>query len=180
MLVDDLRYAGLSHLRYKMQFPLVAMEVQWGPGIGYVMADIIALSKKGLLYEVEIKTSLGDLYADAGKEAKHSCLLNTFHAKTPRPASPEGDLPKAMTFKPRRVPGRFYYLVPHSIFDAARKHIHEAHPYAGLMVYSRSIQIMRQAPTLHDELLPIEDQWKLVRAQSATLVRLAAKLRNHR
>src|SRR5882762_10690444 len=148
MLIEDLRYFALKHLRYEKQFPIVGMEVDWSPGVGYVMADVMGISKNGLLYEIEIKVSLGDLYADAGKERKHECLSKTFQRQAPTNCQED---PFSNLW---RVPARFYYLVPGSIAAAAQKHIKESVPYAGLMVYSLGLGVRKFAPKLHSQIVP--------------------------
>jgi hypothetical protein len=183
MLIDDLRYYALQHLRFKMQFPLVAMEVDWSPGVGYVMADVMGISKRGLLYEIEIKVSRSDLYADKGKEEKHLCLNRTYSAKHPEcGVQYTGDRPQpapgSSYWKLTRVPARFYYLVHDTMRPAALGYIRQEAPYAGLLVFgARVLKVQKVAPTLHNEIVPNDEQWAFVRAQSATLVRLAGRLR---
>ncbi len=172
MLVDDLKYRALQYLRYDKQFPLVAMEIDWSPGVSYVMADIMGISKRGLLYEIEIKVSVSDLYADQGKEFKHDCLRKTYESKSPQLCNPGIGF-----ITTTRIPARFYYLVHSTIAPTALKHIRQEVPYAGLIVYGPGLKVRKVAPTLHNEIVPNEEQWAFVRAQSATLVRLAGRLR---
>lgn len=164
----------MQWLRYDQQYPLVAMEVQWSPGFRYNLADIIAISKKGKLVEIEVKTSMGDLRGDLHKKEKHECLARTHEAKIPMACD------NGVWLKSSKVPSRFYYAVPFSIKEQAAAWIAEKVPYAGLISFpfeDAPYPVARLiAPRLHDYILDQVDQWQLVRDQSATLVRLALKL----
>ena len=165
---DEIKTAVIGYLRYKLQFPLVALEVEWRPGVRYVLADVIAVDKKGRLVEVEVKTSISDMRADRGKRFKHEALRKTFDAKKPCQCEAGVD------WKIERIPARFWYAVPVEIADAAADFVRENFPYAGLMVaYPGWVMCRKTAPTLHDHILGPDAQWSLVKAQSASLVRVS-------
>jgi hypothetical protein len=180
----DLKAAILGYLRYQKQYQLVALEVDWNPGHGYVLADIVAVATSGRLIEVEVKTSMSDLRADLGKHAKHSCLRQTHAEKKPMAADctswGASMAPAIKWFVSKKIPARFYYAVPPTISENAHEWIKEMAPYAGLLTTrhhrTSEITVRRVAPRLHEYVLDHADQWELVRCQSATLVRLARRV----
>jgi hypothetical protein len=173
-----MRAAILRWIRMEMQHPLVAMETDWPVGRGYFLADIVVVTKKGLLMEIELKRSIEDLRADKNKLCKHAALQFTLDARAPRTC--DNDSPELMHLKNGicRTPARFYYAVPHELLEKARAIVDASYPYAGLMsiagMYRVAIHVL--APQLHNRILDAVDQWDLVKAQSSTLVRMAMLL----
>ena len=90
-------------------------------------ADMIAITKAGLVTEFEVKVTVADFRADKLKIEKHICLQNTFATKRP------ADMPRLMTGWAREalVPNRFVYAMPEEV---AAKVIDEIPPYAGLLI----------------------------------------------
>jgi hypothetical protein len=98
----------LAYLRYRRQFPIVAVEA--------FQADVLAVDERKFLWEVEVKVSLADLRAD-GRKMKHVGL------KSMSEENPGYGL----------IPNFFSFAVPRDLSEKALAIIDASYPYAGLL-----------------------------------------------
>ena len=154
------RLAMLYYFRYKRQFPLVSCET-WSCGD---RADILAVDKKGFLWNIEVKISVSDLRND-GKKNIHRWARET-------------NRDWEMTVgKTAGIPARFSFALPDDLRTIADPIIRERYPYAGIFFVRnlRQVWAFKSAEALHNRILTEEQSWNLVRAQSGTLVRAMAE-----
>ncbi len=92
-------------------------------------SDFLGYTKAGYLHEFEIKTSINDFRADAGKKKKHQ-LMGMFH-KSPSPTN--------------MIPKRFYYVINGFWLNQS-----DVPQYAGLLICTHGGQIktIKRAPDL--------------------------------
>ena len=105
-LVDTLKYEALLYLRFNPRCELIATEAS------RFNADVMGSNYKNI-YEIEVKISKSDLFADSKK-------------------------PKHLTYSQpltRIRPNIFYYLVPISLMDDALEAIEKLNKHYGLLVY---------------------------------------------
>lgn len=162
MTANEVKVALLEYYRYKRGFPVVAVEAAVA-GWGHV-ADVVCIDKKGLYWETEVKVTLADLRADKQKR-KHVWLQEMRDGK--------------MSHSEYTIPARFYFCVPADLNHTGQavRVVRELYPYAGLMIaYGGRVGVHRQARDIHNCVLQHDEAWKLVKAQSATLVRTFAKV----
>jgi len=161
----DIRVAMLWYLRYKRQFPLVACECSTMGD----RADILAVDKKGFLWNVEIKVSLADLKNDRKK--------NTHKYIAQLRGNGNGDRPLNLFELRSSLPARFYFAFPESLRNCAEEVVSDLYPYAGIFfVYTiNNIQAYRRADELHTQVLGVHETWELTKEQSGTLVRVMSE-----
>ena len=106
-------------------------------------ADILAVDKKGFLWNVEIKVSLADLKNDRKKNThKHIAQLR---------GNGNGDRPLNLFELRSSLPARFYFAFPESLRNCAEEVVSDLYPYAGIFfVYAMNhIMAYRRADELH-------------------------------
>lgn len=163
----EVKVAVLHYLRYKRQFNLVCCEAPCGAD----RADILAVDKKGFLWEVEIKCSLADLRNDKKK--------NVHRFAQALRGNGDGDLSISPDKLYWNYPARFYFAVPSTLRNETLAIASSEYPYAGVFsIYDefRPVHCPRTAEQLHNRVLTEAECWKLVREQSGTLVRAMSKL----
>lgn len=111
-------------------------------GIGYE-ADVLMVTKSGVVYEYEIKTSRADFKKDFTKVAKHK----EYSSKTVK-RNKRGYPPK---------PNHFYYVCKEGLIKKE-----EVPPYAGLIyIKGDKPTVVKKAPKLHKTKLPDLMVWNL-------------------
>lgn len=158
----EVRVAMLQYLRYKRQMPLVACECSTMGD----RADILAVDKKGFLWNVEIKVSLADLKNDHKKNThKH---INQIRGNG------NGDMPANLYELRSSLPARFYFALPYELKDAVLPTVSDLYPYAGVFFVAAVNHVMayRRADELHSQVLGVHETWELTKEQSGTLVRV--------
>lgn len=156
---DSIRWAVASYFRYTLQCPLIAFEA--GSQLNSYsnsQADILAVDRRRLLTEIEVKCSIADLRRDRNK-AKH------WHFK-------QAD---------KRYPTHnFYFAVPNDIANKACLICDELYTYAGIIgsdgLGNYGVGIYRRAKALSYEQLSFKKLLIMVREQSGTLCRLSGKV----
>lgn len=177
---DTVKALTLQYWRYDRQHSLVILE--------YDGADVLTVSKDRFLYEVEVKVSIADLRRDIAK-AKHFILrerlgLDTDGVKAwqwQRLLRSRSLYPGLRRPKPHLQ--QFYFAVPLQLEDKARAVIDELYPYAGLLtgrLYDEPglrygvVELSKRPRRLDDaQRLPVKALVQMVKAQSATITRLA-------
>jgi len=144
-----------------MQCPVVALEVSSNLS-SYSddeRADILAVDKRRLLIETEVKVSLGDLRKDH-KKLKHLAFRNG-----------------SDTWYPTRY---FYFAVPREIANDAKIICDGLYPYAGVLGSNGSnelgVEVYRNAKPLAGKRLTFPQALRITFGQSATVCRLANKV----
>lgn len=161
----EVRVAMLWYLRYKRQFPLVACECSTMGD----RADILAVDKKGFLWNVEIKVSLADLKNDQKK--------NTHKQINQIRGNGNGDMPANLYELRSSLPARFYFAFPWDLKGCAETVVSELYPYAGVFFVGAINHVMayRRADELHSQVLGVHETWELTKEQSGTLVRMMSE-----
>ncbi len=158
MTSTQLKAIFASYWRYIRQCPVVALEASSTlSGWGGELADILAVNKKHMVIETEIKVSLSDLKHDR-KKLKHRRLLND-----------DGTWPT----------NYFYFAVPQDIANAARLICDDLYPYAGLLATASdefNVQSYKDAKRLKGQKLSTPQILRIVYEQSGTVCRLANKV----
>lgn len=157
---DTIKACIAAYWRYQRQCPLVAFEassrLDWGFG---EQADILAVNKERYLIETEVKVSISDLRKDK-KKPRHRFFRDG-----------GGHYPTAY----------FYFAVPKDIANQVKLLCDNLFPYAGVLGCPNStnelaVEIYRNAKHLKGNKLSFKHILYMVRAQSATLCRLARKV----
>lgn len=114
-------------------------------------ADVLMLTKSGMAYEYEVKTSRGDFKKDFTKLAKHKIYSNT-----------KPDIIRGRKY-PRR-PNHFYYACKEGLIDVT-----EIPKYAGLIYVTKDkkLKIIKKAPKLHSHKFTNEMLWSICSAHTA-------------
>lgn len=155
-----IRSAVAAYWRYTRQCALVAFEA---PDLSRnSLADVLVIDGRRQLLEIEIKMSMADLHKDRQKH-KH------WHF-----AKDTGD----------HFTSYFYFAAPRNMANRVSLACDQLYPYAGVLGYSElhcdypsdRISIYREPRRLRARKLSGPDLVRLVRAQSATLCRLAQRL----
>lgn len=162
----------LAYWRFIRQFPLSAVEA--------FNEDVITVSKSRALYITEIKISAADMRNDCQKP-KHIAIRN------------ELGLPQITTDKRNRAdwkrsyitmyPNYFYFAVPKTLLEKARKIREEMYPYAGLISVEPSrrqflghgVTVEIDAQALHKDKLKVRMVSMMVKSQSASLANVFAR-----
>lgn len=160
MKSEQLKAIIASYWRYIMQCPVVALEVSSSLS-SYSddeRADILAVNKKRLLIETEIKVSLGDLRRDH-KKMKHRAFRNGGS---------------------RYIARYFYFAVPRDIANDVKLICDDLYPYAGILGFDGSneygVVSYRNPKPLAGKRLSLPQALRLTFGQSATVCRLANKV----
>jgi hypothetical protein len=165
MTPDELKVAVAEYYRYEKQFPLVAFEASGRLKAWSIdRADVLVLSKKRELIEIEVKVSRADFRRDRDKQ-KH-WLMREHPADYP--------------------PNYFYFAVPIAIANDVSYACDQLYTYAGVLASdgkaphstaaASSIHVYREARQLNDGKLSLLNIAQLVKEQSGTLCRLARDL----
>jgi len=157
---NEIKAEVASYLRYKWQCPIIAFEApddcKWYSG---EPADILAVDKKRMLLEVEIKVSMSDFRHDAIKIKHHMFKEH-----------PE--------WRPVHF---FYFAVPFEIANQVEEECKNLYPYAGVIrVHKLSAStagisgacVSKSPKTLNPKRLSLREVIWLTTAQSGTLCRL--------
>ena len=103
---DELKILAMCYWRFNRGCPIVAMEYEYGD------ADVLAVTKDGVVIETEVKVSIRDLKRD-GAKSKHRAM--------------ERDTPFTRAHY-------FFFAVPEELKAKAEAVIAEKFGYAGLLV----------------------------------------------
>lgn len=121
-------------------------------------ADVLAVTKKGLLIETEVKMSMADLRRDRGK-LKHRHFRDT-----------DG----------MYLAAHFYFAVPRDMANKVCLACGQLYPYAGVLgvkgLNDYDVEVYRQPKMLGGKRLSSLQMARMARAQSATLCRLATEV----
>lgn len=152
---DKIKASVAAFYRYGQQCPVIALEVDdWNGG----RADLLAVNKRRYLIEVEVKTSFSDMLRDR-KKNKHHWWLHGQHGRSYPPVH------------------QFYFAVSEEMATRAVEIAKEYYPYAGVISSDGTgeygVVIQLPAKQLLAEKLSIEQCYRMVRGQSATVCRLA-------
>lgn len=164
IISDDIKATIASHFRYQKQFPFVALEgnCQLKSFNDYGQADVLVVTKDRHLIEVEVKVSISDLRKDRNK-IKHR------HFR-------DGDDSYPAKY--------FYFAVPRDIANQACLICDSLFPYAGVLGTDgqnwADVNYYRTAKALAGQKLTFKQILYMVRAQSATVCRLAEALAEER
>jgi hypothetical protein len=173
---------ALQYWRYDKGCPVVALEY---------CGDVCCITPNRFLIETEVKISISDLRRDI-KKPSHCYIRRRLglavdekvwgHAATLYRGHREEKTKLAKISWERQ----FYFAVPYQITEKAVAVIDELYPYAGLLeaftyddytaIRWGGVRVVRNAKPLPAQRLPIEQVIALVKAQSATLTRLALKV----
>lgn len=108
----------------------------------------------GYCYEVEIKISRSDFFADLKKKAKHSILQHGYFQYEQRQWNQKIGEGTTKTVQWEQRPNRFYYCVPEGLVEKSEVPI-----YAGLIyAYKDRLQIIKEAPFIHKRRLDLRNQ----------------------
>lgn len=126
-------------------------------------SDFLVVKQSGYIYEIEIKISRSDFFADFNKVFKHRALVTGIEtSKTGVPYS-DIDTHKAhvdltseafyLTEHKRLRPNKFFYACPQGLLRSE-----EIPNYAGLMYLSDlgTMDIIKPAPWLHRDKIEVE------------------------
>lgn len=156
---ETIKACVAGYWRYRRQHNLVAFEM--GPSLepwSSTQADILSVTKDRYLVETEVKVSLSDLRRD-GKKTNHQ-----FYKRG------NNHLPTAF----------FYFAVPREIANKACLICDDLYPYAGILgsdgTNELGVESYREAKRLNGSRLTPKLLIQMVRAQSATICRLAGKV----
>ncbi len=157
MNADEMKAVVAAYWRYQEGYPMVAVEgwsnlTTWGE-----LADVLAVSKKGHLLEIEVKVTLADLKNDI-KKRKHA----NFRAAC-----------GGLTHK-------FYFAVPREIANQVKPVVAEMYPYAGLLGCEMYTSTAARIPVSHylearklsEAVLSLKELARMSLNQSATVCRL--------
>lgn len=179
---QDMKRFVAHYLRYDLQCPVLGLEVASSLATSFNdggSADVIAINKRRYLIEVEIKISLVDLKADRRKnkhEYYRKCCELPYNNQQMR-------FGQVLTIEPPRYPTHlFYFAVPYNLADDALLICEGMFPYAGLLTnqetYYGNIIIRRPAQILSRDKLTLREIMRVVKGQSATIVRLLDEVCN--
>lgn len=157
---DAIKATIASHFRYQRQYHFVALEgnCQLQSFNDYGQADVLAVTPDRYLIEVEVKTSIADFRKD-GRKLKH----------------------KAFRDGSDRYPTKyFYFAVPRVLANQVSLLCDQLYPYAGVLGTDghgwADVNYYRTARRLAGQRLTFKQILYMVRAQSATICRLAEAL----
>ncbi len=157
---DELKILAMCYWRFKRGCPIVAME--YNPG----NADVLAVTKAGLVIETEVKISIRDLKRD-GAKLKHWAMER------------DASFTRAHYF---------FFAVPEDLKETAEAVIVERFGYAGLLVvkpidpsesprYNVPVYVAREAHRFRlKPKLTQEEIMKVVSGMSTSLCRMGVEL----
>lgn len=142
---------------------------------GYHEADVLAISRAGVVTEFEIKMSRGDFFADFKKTTKHSLFETVFKKQT------QGNLPVLAS----SIPNKFYYACPKGLIKPQ-----EVPEYAGLIYFTKfhlkgseqpyiEFSYERKAPYIHRG-KPEESIYKLIASSLCSRMILGCALMTYK
>lgn len=119
-------------------------------GIGYE-ADVLMITKAGLAYEYEVKTSRNDFKKDFTKNRKHRIYSDSRPHLIRRRNYPE-------------KPNYFYYVCKAGLINVT-----EIPEYAGLIYVTedRRLEVVKKAPKLHTYKFPDSMIWNIASTLTA-------------
>lgn len=129
-------------------------------GLGHE-ADLLMITKSGIVYEYEIKTSRSDFKREFSKVGKHQALKNK-NIKTSK--------------------WRDYPIVANHYYFACKPNLIKAEDvpeYAGLVWVSenRTVQVIKKAPKLHDYKATCKMVWNIASTLSSRIMNGCSFLR---
>ena len=121
-------------------------------GIGYE-ADVLMITKAGLAYEYEVKTSRADFKKDFSKSAKHEVYSDT---------------------RPHLIRRRNYPLKPNYFYYVCEENLiklTEIPKYAGLIYITKDkkLKVIKKAPKLHTYKVPDPMIWNICSTLTARI-----------
>ena len=121
-------------------------------GIGYE-ADVLMITKSGIAYEYEVKTSRADFKKDFSKKTKHRIYSDS------RP-----HLIRKRNYPLK--PNHFYYVCEEDLIKA-----NEIPSYAGLIYVTKNkkLKVIKKAPKLHDYKFPDSMIWNICSTLTARI-----------
>lgn len=147
-----LEVAGIRFLLWQKRCVMATMERGYDNGLG--KPDILGLTPRREIIEVEIKVSVSDLRANSKKAIQQYFV----------------------TF-PERGPNYFYYLVPKTLGEKA---VEIAEPHAGVLVLHHDEgfewSVLRKPKRIHQRVIGLKRAAELMRNQSSTVLALTDKL----
>ena len=177
-----------QYMRYILQCPVVAFECGLYGHNG--VSDVLAITEKRYLIDIEVKLTLSDLRSDINKP-KHLLFYNSHFdcecGEWRKAWQREWKMIKIYSeMNIRGIPinhiKKFYFAVSPDLVNKAKLALDKLYPYAGLMVvkpehnyYGHYISIERKAKEFNTERVGIRRIIALVKSMSATLVRTSAK-----
>ena len=166
----DIKAAVASYWRYTRQYRLVAFE--WGGCPGGEMADVVAVDGWQRLIIIEVKTSLSDFRRDKFKWTHRRLREATGLEEVPLPFGP-------IPVQKISVIEAFYFAVPKELANQVSMLCDELYPYAGVLgckgIHDYQVEVHRKPRKFQSNALRQEQIDHLIRAQTATLCRLATK-----
>jgi hypothetical protein len=155
MNAEEIKAYVAQHFRYEKQAALVAFEASDRLNWGGEPADVLVVTDRRFLYEIEVKISVADLKRDIHKR-KHTYFKNS---------------------NDNHPVNRFFFAVPKEMTGAALDIIENTYPYAGLLIAKGGfIEHEKQAKLLSSNKLKFRQIYELTRQQSGTLCRLSLAL----
>ena len=176
----EAKTAVLEYWRFKEQCPMVALEASCTLRAfkNGGAADVLAVSKKRLLIETEIKITLFDLRRDSQKP-KHLYFRQGLQLSFGSSVLP------SMAAYPTSL---FYFAVPFDLWKEANLICEDLFPYAGILAIDQYSEAngdcyvhsqVRQPRRLSVTKLTGLQLMRMAREQSATLCRLAKQAHRH-
>lgn len=168
----DIKAAVASYWRYTRQYRLVAFE--WRGCPGGEMADVVTVDGRGQYIVTEVKVSLADFRRD-----KFKWTHRRLREKVGLENIPEDSFLAAM---PRKISAleAYYFAVPKELANEVAMLCDELYPYAGVLgcngVHDYQVEVHRKPKKFECGALGQEQIDDLIRAQTATLCRLATKV----
>lgn len=136
--VTDCLHAYFSESKYKLSNAYI-FNYDWE-------SDFFVQNSSGYTYEIEVKISRSDFFADMKKIKKHSILERGFYEVEHR-GRVDSHVHKCR-------PNKFFYAVPSGLIQAK-----EVPPYAGLIyVNGFSFTKIKEAPFIHKDKMNFEDK----------------------
>lgn len=114
----------------------------------YTETDALIVKENGFLYDIEIKVTKSDFFADFKKDKKHSILKNGYY-KTKRGKHIGKKRYKAGQNIPQKDrPNRFFYAVPEKLIS-----VKDLPDYAGLLYICNNgkIKKVKEGKLLHNK-----------------------------
>lgn len=164
----DVKAEQAAYWRFKRQMPVVAIEA--------MSEDVLVISKSRQVFIVEVKISASDMTADARK-SKHSDYRKVLGLSL---LSHQRESYHVDPMKYGFIPNYFYFAVPKSLEEKARKIRDEMYPYAGIITVSERdyyipgslSDVAIRAEKIHSKKASFKRISIIVKAQSASLANI--------
>lgn len=173
---DKLKINVMCYWRFDRACPIVAIEHSWGA------SDVLAVTRRGMVIETEIKVTIQDLKRDRGK---------TKHFAMEREENFILGLASQKPYIRSAVRAHyFYFAVPQEMEAKALQVIEEMYPYAGLLVVRPNdfyqwdnyhhivtpVSAVRRSRRFDKPRLTEDEKMDIVRGLSVTACRMAFDL----